>query len=45
MISTYPPSKKIILCIDNDDAILRYEKASSKGLDTQFSRQHRLDKH
>jgi len=27
MISTYPPSKKIILCIDNDDAILRYEKA------------------
>ena len=27
MISTYPPSKKIILCIDADDAILRYEKA------------------
>jgi CheY-like chemotaxis protein len=27
MSSTYPPSKKIILCIDADDAILRYEKA------------------
>jgi len=27
MISTYPPSKKIILCIDGDQTILRYEKA------------------
>jgi CheY-like chemotaxis protein len=27
MISTYAPSKKVILCIDDDDAILRYEKA------------------
>jgi|SRR5580658_2401624 two-component system response regulator AtoC len=27
MISTYPTSKRIILCIDNDESILRYEKA------------------
>ncbi len=27
MISTYPPSTRNILCIGNDDAILRYEKA------------------
>ncbi len=27
MISTDYPSKKIIMCIDDDDAILRYEKA------------------
>jgi CheY-like chemotaxis protein len=27
VISTYPTSKRIILCIDSDDAILRYEKA------------------
>src|ERR1700686_4510831 len=27
MISTHQPSKSIILCIDDDDAILRYEKA------------------
>ncbi len=27
MISTYPLPKKMILCIDADDAILRYEKA------------------
>ena len=26
MISPYPPSKRTILCIDDDDAILRYEK-------------------
>ena len=27
MTSTYPPSKRTILCIDDDDAILFYEKA------------------
>jgi len=27
MISTYPIPKRTILCIDDDDAILRYEKA------------------
>jgi CheY-like chemotaxis protein len=27
MISPYTPSKRTILCIDDDDAILRYEKA------------------
>ncbi len=27
MIPTCPPSKKIILCIDDDDSILRFEKA------------------
>jgi CheY-like chemotaxis protein len=27
MISTYPTPKRTILCIDDDDAILRYEKA------------------
>ena len=27
MISTYPNLKKTILCIDDDEAILRYEKA------------------
>jgi DNA-binding NtrC family response regulator len=27
MIPTYPPAKKIILCIDSDETILRYEKA------------------
>ena len=27
MMSPYPPSKKIILCIDGDVSILRYEKA------------------
>ena len=27
MISTYPSAKKTILCIDDDEAILRYEKA------------------
>ncbi len=27
MIPTYPASKRIILCIDNDESILRYEKA------------------
>ena len=27
MISTDPTSKRIILCIDTDEAILRYEKA------------------
>jgi CheY-like chemotaxis protein len=27
MFSTYQPSKSTILCIDDDDAILRYEKA------------------
>ena len=27
MISTYPPSRKIILCIDGDGSILRYQKA------------------
>jgi CheY-like chemotaxis protein len=27
MISTYPPSKKVVLCIDDDETILRYEKA------------------
>jgi DNA-binding response OmpR family regulator len=27
MISIYPPEKKIILCIDDDPTILRYEKA------------------
>lgn len=27
MISPYPPSKRTILCIDDDEAILRYEKA------------------
>ncbi len=27
MISTYPRVKKTILCIDDDEAILRYEKA------------------
>jgi CheY-like chemotaxis protein len=27
MISGYQPSKRVILCIDDDDAILRYEKA------------------
>jgi DNA-binding NtrC family response regulator len=27
MISTYTPSKRIILCIDEDVSILRYEKA------------------
>jgi DNA-binding NtrC family response regulator len=27
MIPADPPSKKIILCIDDDDSILRYEKA------------------
>ena len=27
MISPSPPSKRIILCIDDDEAILRYEKA------------------
>jgi CheY-like chemotaxis protein len=27
MISAYPPSKRTILCIDDDEAILRYEKA------------------
>ena len=26
MISTYPASKRTILCIDDDEAILRYEK-------------------
>jgi CheY-like chemotaxis protein len=26
MISTYPPSKRTVLCIDDDEAILRYEK-------------------
>ncbi len=26
MISPHPPSKKTILCIDDDEAILRYEK-------------------
>jgi|SRR5450432_1976466 CheY-like chemotaxis protein len=27
MIPTYPPSKKLILCIDDDASILRFEKA------------------
>ena len=27
MISTYPIAKKTILCIDDDEAILRYERA------------------
>jgi CheY-like chemotaxis protein len=27
LISTYPTSKRIILCIDTDAAILRYERA------------------
>ena len=27
MISTYPTPKRTILCIDDDEAILRYEKA------------------
>jgi DNA-binding response OmpR family regulator len=27
MISIFPPEKKIILCIDDDQTILRYEKA------------------
>ena len=27
MISSYPTPKRTILCIDDDDAILRYEKA------------------
>jgi len=27
MISIYPPARKIILCIDDDETILRYEKA------------------
>ena len=27
MISTYPTSKRIVLCIDDDEVILRYEKA------------------
>lgn len=27
MISTYPPSKRTILCVDDDDSLLRYEKA------------------
>jgi CheY-like chemotaxis protein len=27
MLSTYLPSKRIILCIDDDDSILRYERA------------------
>jgi CheY-like chemotaxis protein len=27
MISAYTPSKRTILCIDDDEAILRYEKA------------------
>jgi len=27
MIPTYPPSEKLILCIDDDETILRYEKA------------------
>jgi|SRR5271165_229561 len=27
MNSTYAPLKKLILCVDEDDAILRYEKA------------------
>ncbi len=27
MTSTHPPSKQLILCVDNDDAILRYEQA------------------
>ena len=27
MIPTYPPSKKTILCIDDDNSILRFEKA------------------
>jgi len=26
MISPYPPSKRTILCIDDDEAVLRYEK-------------------
>jgi len=26
MISPYPPSKRTVLCIDDDQAILRYEK-------------------
>ncbi|MFY9559111.1 MAG: response regulator [Terriglobales bacterium] len=26
MFSTYPPQKRTILCIDDDEAILRYEK-------------------
>ena len=30
MISTHPTSKRIILCIDNDEAMLRYEKALLK---------------
>ena len=27
MISAYPTSKRIVLCIDDDEVILRYEKA------------------
>ncbi len=46
MISTCPPSKKLILCIDDDDSILRYEKAllerSGYGVLTAASAQEGL---
>jgi len=41
MIPICPPSEKTILCFDDDDAILRFERALSKGLATEFSRQRR----
>jgi hypothetical protein len=44
MIPICPPSEKTILCIDDDDAILRFERALSKGLATEFSRQRRRRK-
>ena len=40
MMSTYPAAKKTILCIDNDKRSCATRKRFSKGLDTQFFRQH-----
>jgi hypothetical protein len=39
VISTSSIPKQTILCIDNDEVMLRYEKAQRESLATQFSAQ------
>jgi hypothetical protein len=40
LILAHPVLQKLILCIDDDSAILSYEKALRKGLDTLSPLQH-----